>query len=372
MYNEWTASEAAINSCCSYNSYTTNRKQAGIRNRMKKDKALLHPRSLWSVLTAALLMLSGLGTARAFTASDAALALTCYNNNFYYTLDSGAQGYYRVEDGSGSPTSFWQYAEQIELACDSGNAAMVNQLCSGFEVVNGTSWSWNAYNDDLMWASIAFDRAYTLTGNTSYLTLSENSFNTSYSRGWDTVNGGLWWNTSDDGKPSCANGPGCIAGCLLYQSTGVSTYRTEAQNIHTWEINNVYDNNTGAVMSSPGSGQYFTYDAGTFVGGAYYLGDTSRAPAAANWVQNEWGTDLQAFGYGSDAGGFDGICIRWLAKAGLKTAFLQSVVNNAWSYRNSRGLVTCCWYQRTPDLPFALYSWDCSSVVVGMLCVPPG
>lgn len=317
-------------------------------------------------------MLGGVEAASAWTASEASLAESCYNNNFYYTLDNGAQGYYRTCYGSGTPTSFWQSAEQIELLCDSGNATMVNEACAGFIAINGTSWSGNSYNDDLMWASMAFSRAYMLTGNANYKTYAKNAFDTAYSRGWDTVNGGMWWNTSDNIKTSCVNGPGGLAAYFIYMNYGDSSYRTKSQAFHTWEINNVYDKNTGSVKGSPSGTDYNTYDSGTFAGTAYYLGDTSRGPAAANWVQNHWGAaaNWPTFGFGSDAGGFAGICFRWMAKAGYNTAYFQSVVNSVWALRDDEGLVCCNWNSRSPDLDNPLYSWDCSDVVVGMLCLP--
>ncbi len=54
----------------------------------------------------------------------------------------------------------------------------------------------NSFNDDLMWASIAFSRAYLLTGNATYRTLAKNGFDLAYSRGWDPTDGGIFQDTS--------------------------------------------------------------------------------------------------------------------------------------------------------------------------------
>ena len=157
-----------------------------------------------------------------------------YNNNFYFTLNGGAQGYYRKRYGSGSATSFWQFAEEIEVLCDSADLTKLNQACAGFIAINGTDWSGNSFNDDLSWASMAFSRAYMLTGNSNYKTYAKNGFDVAYTGGWDTVNGGMWWNTSKISKPSCANGPGGLAAYLIYLNYGDSTYKTKAQAFHTW------------------------------------------------------------------------------------------------------------------------------------------
>lgn len=329
------------------------------------------PRCRWPLAAAVALLLAGTLAAPAFTTTDRSLAYGAYNNNMYFTLANGTQGYYRIQDGSGTPTSFWQFAEQIELACDAADTTVVNQLCTGFTTHNGTDWSGNAYNDDIMWAAIAFTRAYLLTGNTTYRTLAKNGFNTAYNRGYDTVNGGMWWNTSKQTKNACVNFPAAIAGYLLYTAGAGSTYRTKGQNCYTWGKNNFFVSSSGLVKDSTVSSASYTYNQGTFGGAAYYFGEGSNATLSFNYVKNTYGTAMQGFGTGSDAGGFNGICLRWMAKAGFDTTYLRNVCNQAWGYRNSRGLTSNDWTQRSSDTA-SLYSWDCSSMVVGLLCVPPG
>jgi Glycosyl hydrolase family 76/Ricin-type beta-trefoil lectin domain-like len=342
-----------------------------------KTQVMRQLRGVWYTLTLTMLVLGGMGTASAFTSSEVTTAWNAYNSAFYFTLNNGAQGYYRVEDGSGTPTSFWQFAEQIEIAEDAKNTTMVNQLCSGFTTHNGTDWSGNSYNDDLEWASIAFVRAYQMTGNSTYLTLAENGFNVAYNRGWDTTyGGGIWQNTADangPGKLSCANGPATIAAYLIYQSTGISSYLTKAKAINAWQKANCFNPSTGEVYeSNTSTNTCYSYDSGTFAGSCWYLGDTTSAMKCGNWVVNNWGVPMQHFGTGADAGGFNGICMRWLAKVGYTNAyFLRDVCNNAWGLRNSRNLTSDGWYAGQTSDTDALYSWDCGSMIAAMLDVAP-
>jgi hypothetical protein len=79
---------------------------------------------------------------------------------------------------------------------------------------------------------------------------------------------------------------------------------------------------------------------------------------------------MQHFGTGADAGGFNGICMRWLGKVGYDPGFLRAVCDSAWAYQNSAGLVSDYWYAPTSNTN-ALYGWDCGSIVAAMFCVAP-
>jgi hypothetical protein len=170
---------------------------------------------------------------------------------------------------------------------------------------------------------------------------------------------------------SCANGPATIAAYLIYQSTGDSSYLTMAQTINTWQKANNYDAATGRVRESNlQNNTCYSYDSGTFAAACWYLGDTATAMKCGDWVKSNWGIQMQHFGSGADAGGFNGICMRWLGKVGYDPVFLRAVCNNAWAYRNSAGLVNQAWYQPTPDNT-PLYSFDCGSLVAAMFGVTP-
>jgi hypothetical protein len=86
---------------------------------------------------------------------------------------------------------------------------------------------------------------------------------------------------------------------------------------------------------------------------------------------------LPAAGEKGDGGGFNGICVRWIARfmndRGEQGAFepwLQKNAEAAWQARRSEdNLSWCRWPQPTPS--DIRYSWGCSSAVVILQVVRP-
>jgi hypothetical protein len=330
----------------------------------------------WRALASVIVALGAIQSAHAFTAADVNAAWGSWKNSFYYLKNNSTEGYFNKQlSDTDNPSSFWRTAEMIEMIVDKGDSVMAGKACTGFAVLNGNGsqgWPGNAYNDDLAWASIAHIRAYQLTGTVAYKTAAKAAFDTLYSRGWDTAGGGgMWWNTSKNSKNSAAEFPASIAAYLLYQTLGDSSYLTKSQNLYNWGKNNLFDSSTGKVKDSTISTASYTYNQGTFGGAAYFNGDSANGLLSFNYVKNTYGTAMQSFGANADAGGFNGICLRWMAKKGFNTTYLQNVCNQAWGFRNSSGLTDQNWTRRSTD-GADLYSWDCSSMVAGMLCVPPG
>lgn len=331
-------------------------------------------RSLWSILASSILLLGGNISVPAFTADDRDLAWSCWSSSFYYTVGSPPdRAYIRVQEGTGTASWFWEFAEEIELVEDRGDVNMVNLLCKGFIAQHGTDWSWNIYNDDLMWASMAYSRAYQLTGNVNYRTYAKNGFDISFNRGWDAAGGGgLWWNTAKEGKCMCANGPASLAAYYIYQTTGDTSYRTKAQTIYNWMVSRLYIESSGGVLGSiaPGDVADDAGNQGVFAHAAKNLGDTARATKAGDYAKSRWGDTLQPTWPGWSRGGGNGICLRNLVMSGYHdTAYLRRVCDKAWASRNVRGLAISDWTTRSSDT-FDKYAWDCSSMVVGLLCVP--
>jgi hypothetical protein len=190
----------------------------------------------------------------------------------------------------------------------------------------------------------------------------------------------LWWTTDKGGKNACVNGPGAIAAYLLYTTLGDSTYLTKAQNIYNWEMATLFNTNNGAIydsISSAGSINTWasTYNQGTFVGAANYLGDVASATLAANYMLGSRGL-LPDYGIGGNNSGFNGIGMRWVAKfmndRNLQNNYLAALqfnANTAYMNRRSDGLSWCSWEYPTPS--GNLDSWSCISSVVAMQVVPP-
>ncbi|MDB6054195.1 MAG: glycoside hydrolase family 76 [Verrucomicrobiales bacterium] len=333
-------------------------------------------RTAGCVLLSAILILGGMGTASAFDKPTRALAYTSFKNAFY-NANGGGPGFFINQQGhTTQQMSFWTMSEMIEVTEDTVGVgiepiAMVNSSCINFTNNNNNWWSWNLFNDDLAWASMAFSRAYAMTGNTTWRTLAKNAADDAWNRGWDTANGGMYQRDHSGSKATCANAPAGDAFFMLYQSLGDSNYRTKAQQELNWmNANGVYDPASGKVIVGPGAGNpSHSYDCGTYATLALWLGDSTAANKVGDFVQSQWGTSMQSFGQGSDAGGFNGICLRGLARTGHNIAFLQAACDKAWSCRNNSGLTSVNFGSRTAD-GTQLWSWDCSDMIAGMMCVP--
>jgi autotransporter-associated beta strand protein len=326
-----------------------------------------------------MLLFGGEFAARGYTYGDAATMFNSFSNVFY--VQSGTNAWFRdLQSGGTSPTYFWGQANEIECVIDAYEVtsnttcrAMVSNLLNGFTFNNGTSWSWNVYNDDVMWACMAFARGYLDTGNTAFRDIAKANFDMCYARGWDTSAGGMYWTTGNTNKVAAVNGPASIAAYLLYQIYGDASYLTKATNIYSWERTNLFVSTTGMIYDgmrvggSPG-GAATTYNQGTFIGAASFLGQTNDAMLAANYTMNSMTTSgiLPQYGTNNNNSGFNAIFIRWMTKflrdRGFESAYrqwLQDNANAAWNYRRaSDNLSWCQWRQQTPA-GVNLYSWDC-------------
>ncbi len=115
----------------------------------------------------------------------------------------------------------------------------------------------------------------------------------------------------------------------------------------------------------------YTYNAGTFIGAASYLGDTAAARRALDYARDHLTVNgiLKSEHATNDQGGFKGIFCRWACQfvrdQGLGSEYDPWFHRNAeaaWSDRDSRGLMDQDWSARTGS--GILDSWSCSSAVV--------
>jgi len=325
----------------------------------------------------------------AFTAGNADQIFLAYTRAFYFT--EGTNGYFRATTAGGK-SDFWKRAEEMEMLLDvyerTTNRAcltMFSNAFNGFTSEHGRNWSQNPYNDDLMWMVIACARGYSHTGNPAYRDAAKLNFDLCYARAWSAnLGGGLWWTKTNSSKNACVNGPAAIAAHLLFQITGDTNYLAKAKGIFEWERTTLFDPHTGAVadaISADGKIHHWasTYNQGTFIGTANFLGYTNEARLAADYTMNQLcqAGMLPQYRQSGDLGGFNGICVRWLAKfmheRGLQSryeAWLQQNAEAAWkARRKSDDLVWSRWPTPTPEE--TLHSWACSSAVVIMHAIAP-
>src|SRR5262249_48000208 len=143
------------------------------------------------------------------------------------------------------------------------------------------------------WMVIASARGCLHTGNPAYRDVARSNFDLCFARAWSTnLGGGLWWTTTNTTKNACVNGPAAIASHLLFQITGDTNYLAKSKSIFEWERATLFNTNSGAIadaISVDGKINHWasSYNQGTFIGAANFLGCTNEAMAAADFTLNQ-------------------------------------------------------------------------------------
>ena len=320
------------------------------------------------------------------TTDMAKSAVDTFLNSFYVKDEKG--GYIVGED-------FWQQAEIFEVVIDAYEQTqdekyltVIEDMYQGFISNHGEDWSYNEFNDDIMWMTIACARVYAITGDEKYLQQSEKHFNLVFDRAWsEDLGGGLFWRIENTTKNSCINCPAVIAACLLGEATKNKDYYDKAIQIYTWEKENLFGT-TGAVFDAydleKGINNWCsTYNQGTFIGAAMklyqYTGDEAYrkdAQLAADYTVNTMfsGQVMNSEGDGNDLPGFKGILARWLGKfirecdQDQYTEWFNKNAVTAWNNQNSKGIMWTLLNTKTEDSFHA--AWGCSAAVSVLINSP--
>ncbi|WP_068605949.1 glycoside hydrolase family 76 protein [Paenibacillus swuensis] len=324
--------------------------------------------------------------ASAFSSADADAAMTAFNSKFY---NSQTKWFY-ANTNRNSDQSFWVEAHMWNLVMDAyertNNPAyltQINDMYSTLVARHGHDWTWNTWNDDIMWWALAATRAYELTGNEMYKNDAKSNLDWVLDTQTDQeLGGGVWeHNDSHYDKNSCINFPTVITAVKMSNLLNDNSYLTEAQNIYSWAKSALTDGN-GKVYDAirtdgttdMGSSHY---NQGTFIGAAVALyeetgiiGYLNDAVAAANWTINNLTTNnILNFESHVDLQGGKLIFLEYLNKLiidGGRTEFRQWFVDNAqtaWDHRNSENLVWGDWNQPTSG---TFSSWAAAPAVAAL------
>jgi predicted alpha-1,6-mannanase (GH76 family) len=252
------------------------------------------------------------GKTFAIGAGDADTAINGYNSAFLVT--SGSSAYYKKVLNSSSADGTWVadldiqgMEDAYERTGSSADRTLVNNLCATWLVNTPPPWSWDGWNDDIGWFSLALVRGYQMTGTANFLTQAEYGFNFAFDRGWDTVynGGGIWEQQPANMPPGQAPTKNPLAcdslgqtACMLYQSSGDVSYLNKAEQIYSWVRSHIYNPSTGQVYAQISTNGVVdtgsaAYNQGTFVdyanllykitGNSMYYND---AIAAVNYTTN--------------------------------------------------------------------------------------
>lgn len=277
---------------------------------------------------------------------------------------------------------FWDTAETLEVYIDAyeqtkDEAIKTKMLKFADQFIRRwqKDFTWNEYNDDVMWICIAFSRITLLTGETKYYDIAKTNFDAVYKRAYDTkLDGGLYWRIENNTKNSCVNCPAAIAACLLAELSGDEGYYTKAKGLIDWELKYMFEKNTGKVYDAYNINGNInkwasTYNQGTFIGACTLLykhykdekyltyADKAAEYAMTKLVTN--GVLDNGEDNGNDLPGFKGILTRWMYRYAKEVGdveillFLQSNADAAFGNRNENGLIWTNWHRQTPEDPAA-------------------
>jgi len=137
-------------------------------------------------------------------------------------------------------------------------------------------WTWNDYNDDLLWAGLTFIRGYLITGNEFFLKQAKWDWDLLFTRGWsEDFGGGIWWSVKKEEKSGLSNNPAVVMACYLYQATNDTKYLDYAKKIYKWVKDKLYKDDGSVYEQLNGDGTYRNdfsiYNQGTFIEGASLL-----------------------------------------------------------------------------------------------------
>lgn len=250
------------------------------------------------------------------------------------------QHYFNQNNNGHTGFNYWWNAHVVDVLIDKYNRdkssetiTFLDQLLAGIKAKNGGTLKNNFY-DDMEWLAISLLRTYEATGNTKYKDDAVYLWDL-IKGGWTDVCGGgiMWEKNAPNSKNACSNGPAIIIAARLYQLDKKQEDLDWAKKIYDWERASLVDPSTGAVWDgmsfkdgaiSVNKDWKFTYNMGTFLGGAlelynitkdkayldqarktatYTISSTSLSPAG---ILDEGGT--------GDGGLFKGIFIRYFTQ----------------------------------------------------------
>lgn len=225
-----------------------------------------------------------------------------YNKAFLLEKKNSKDGltYYRENQTSTHWSYFWNQAliilmveDRYECRKDESLKPLITNLLDAFrqheknpKTNDIMDWTWNDFQDDLLWAGLAFIRGYQITGNERFLEQAKWDWDFLYKRGYDTaLGGGLWWDIHNANKSGLSNNPAVSMACYLYEATGNVTYLDQAKDIYNWIYTTLREPN-GAIDENISKDGVKTHSYNVYNVGAYI--------EAANALHRVTGNDIYA------------------------------------------------------------------------------
>lgn len=287
-----------------------------------------------AVLVAAVAATRAVPDARADLDNYSVPADSLQNSTFSRFLSSDGL-YFLQNNGGNAGFNYWWQAHGIDSFIDAYQRTRnptyltrAKNLLHGVQRKNGGGYT-NAFYDDMAWLALACLRAYEITGDAEYLSVSEGL----WAQIKTGVSNGLFsWSTSC--QPSCkntiGNTPAIVLGARLFSLGRVPVAdRTLIETAYANVKATLVDPATGAVWDGKDlatgavNKATYSYNQGMYIGAALELyklsgnpAYTADARATADWATTAFTVNGLVFHQkegGGDGGLFKGILIRYLA-----------------------------------------------------------
>jgi hypothetical protein len=105
---------------------------------------------------------------------------------------------------------------------------------AGFATYPGLRSPEKTFFDDNGWWGLSFLDAFRATGNPRFIRDAQRAFRFIATQGWDSRNGGLWWNTNHTKKAGESFASATLLAALLYERTRDPYYSDEARKFIAW------------------------------------------------------------------------------------------------------------------------------------------
>ncbi|MBV8480521.1 MAG: hypothetical protein JOY72_09480 [Actinobacteria bacterium] len=191
----------------------------------------------------------------------------------------------------------------------------------------------NIYYDDSGWFGLAFIDAYGVTHDKAYLTDAKRALQFIVGSGWDTKNGGTWWDTSHLHKTIEPLAAGVMIGTRLYEIDHDTWALGWAKKMLAWANAHSFNTARGVYQRSATDTTVMDYVQGLMVTAQYELCKTLKQPAMCTKAKQVANAALQAFPQSLDwAPMYDVVYLQWMLEYYAESGdarFYNLAVHNA-------------------------------------------
>ncbi len=167
--------------------------------------------------------------------------------------------------------------------------------------------------DDNGWWGIAFVNAYRATGSKRWLTDATRALKYIAAAGWDSRQGGIWWNTTHPYKAGAALASDTLLATLIYQQTKSGFALAQARRFLAWGNTSGFSQADGLYAGSSVNPTPIDYAEGPLIYAQAVLCELTGSAGDCLRSEEQKTNSLKRFGYLLDfSPQYDAIYLQWL------------------------------------------------------------